>query len=163
MALPNERLQRELDTQESKPHKRIKTNKTCNSFWEVIVESTDLARTVYDEVVSVQSVDLFGEPVTVLLQVLHAVDERTVRTQTEVSHSVVDSDQFRDVHRSRVARQLVGRVYSERSTDQEGMWDNVRCTLKPCLCGTRSFGTTSYASGSKWLNGEMFPLTSPNL
>lgn len=125
MALPNERLQRELGTQESKPHKRIKTNKTCNSFREVIVEceceSTDLARTVYDEVVSVQSADLLGEPVTVLLQVLHAVDERTVGTQTEVSHSVVDCDQFRDIHRSRVARQLVGRVYSKRSTDQEGM------------------------------------------
>lgn len=115
---------------------------------------------------SVQSVDLLGEPVTVLLQVLHAVDERTVGTQTEVSHSVVDCDQFRDVHGGRVARQLVGRVYSERSIDyicsyQESMWR--QCTLKPCLCGTRSFGTKIVACYSKWLNGEMFALTSPNL
>lgn len=58
------------------------------------VESTDLAGTVYDEVVSVQSVDLLREPVTVLLQVLHAVDESAVGSQTEVSHSVVDRYQF---------------------------------------------------------------------
>ena len=57
-----------------------------------------LPREVKDEVLVLEWCQTLPQPVQVLFQVFHAVDEAAIGTQHQVSHHVTHCDQVGDVH-----------------------------------------------------------------
>ena len=59
---------------------------------------TYLPREVKDEILVFVWCQTLSQPVQVLFQVFHAVDEAAIGTQLQVSHHITHCDQVRDVH-----------------------------------------------------------------
>lgn len=73
-------------------------------------EKCYLSWTVYEEVVVAETGYVVQEPVYVLLQELHTVDEGAIGAQLQVLHHIVYSHQLRYVGGDLVRQQVVGRV-----------------------------------------------------
>ena len=74
-------------------------------------EKLDLTRKVDENVLACALLgQLLLQPIEVLFDVLHAVDEPAIRAEVKLVHGVLEADELHDVDRALVGQKVVSRV-----------------------------------------------------
>ena len=70
----------------------------------------DLSRTIKDDIIISASLELLFEPIHIIGQILHAIDDASVGSQLQVLHCVLERDQLQNRDVGWVRQRLVSRI-----------------------------------------------------